>query len=113
MKKKGNGRKKLFGLFAIGSMSAAVAGCSFSPHGNEPVDIYGPPEMFDQNYDPEKENGEKLYGPPERFGVTDDEHPYTIVGEDQDYDPEDAEVETIYGPPEMFEDEPVSSDTDN
>ena len=46
-------------------------------------------------------------------GVTDDEHPYTIVGEDQDYDPEDAEVETIYGPPEMFEDEPVSSDTDN
>ena len=99
MKKKGNGRKKLFGLCAIGSMSAAVAGCSFSPHGNEPVDIYGPPEMFDQKYDPEKENGEKLYGPPEMFN--------------QDYDPENAEMETIYGPPEMFGDKPVTPNTDD
>lgn len=71
---------------AAAALCAALfgAGCSGdNPVGNEPVDVYGPP-------DPEPY--ETVYGPPEWFGEQVDEG-------------DDAVPEPLYGPPEWFEGE--------
>lgn len=93
--KRKNG-KKVFGLVAIGSAIAALAGCAFKSHENAPEAIYGPPSDFDSSYN---ENIE-IYGPPEMFDP-DYENPEEI--DEEDFDPSSNENAEIYGPPEAFE----------
>ena len=57
-----------FGVGAIVLiMMLAGATQSFDPNENLAVDVYGPPEYFEDDYDPETEVQEVVYGPPSWF----------------------------------------------
>lgn len=85
--------KKIKGFAALISMLVtAITGCGkqdFDPSKNHNVEIYGPPEVFEQY-----NNG----------GVSDNNT--EIETEiDEEYSPEENVPVCIYGPPEMFENE--------
>lgn len=71
---------------AVTSESAA----EYDPESEEPQDVYGPPEFFDDStepevYTPSEDEVPAVYGPPEFFDST--------------YDPEDDDPQDVYGPP--------------
>ena len=80
----GIGHIILFIICAFGSSIIPV----FNPATNIPVGVYGPPEMYDPNFN----QNENVYGPPDWF------------------DPEDNIDTPVYGPPDWFDDnvEPVN-----
>ena len=71
-------------LFICMTASAIVIGA---------VCVYGPPE----DYDPSLNEPEVVYGPPEWFNDQDDPEP------EPEYDPSLNQEVDVYGPPEMFE----------
>ena len=89
--------KKRIGIAAIWSLALSMlSGCSqgkFESSDNEPVVIYGPPEMFEENIDDPDVNTE---------GETDEDNTSDDEEQNGDFDPSENEPEEIYGPPEMF-----------
>ncbi len=92
-------KKKVTGIAAIISLLVAtVTGCGkkdFDPSDNQNIEIYGPPEMFEQQY-----NGRDVSE--------------NMINEEglieEEYTPEENIPVCIYGPPEMFENEEENSE---
>ena len=81
-------------LAALGLTGAGLKGCNpFKPSDYEVVDVYGPPEDFEE-YDPGGDANETVYGPPDWY---------------DEFDSSDNMVPAVYGPPEWFEDEAAES----
>ncbi len=86
----------IVGILLLGGVTAVLGGCSFGggylPGNNINVDVYGPPEMFD---DPTTEDD---------MWETDDDG-------DVEFEASGNMGQLIYGPPEMLEDTADGSET--
>ena len=69
--------------------AALLTGCDwFRPERNETPAVYGPPEYFEEDFDPAGNEPQDVYGPPP-------------IGED--FDPAQELPAPVYGPPEWYE----------
>lgn len=90
-------KKKLLQLGALCTAGmVALSGCKipfFNPEQNEPVAVYGPPEMFEETFDPSQNVQNEVYGPPSYWGGTDEEDDVEESGEIYETDEETSEDE--------------------
>ena len=63
-----------------------LTGCDWFPSHNEPVCVYGPPEYYEDSYDPSANQNDDVYGPPS--------------SETDGYDPAEVVPAPVYGPPD-------------
>lgn len=95
--------------------SGSSVGIIFNPLNNVQEDVYGPPEWFDSDYDPEEATPVPVYGPPEWFQDTNTQNDNNLNTESSQNDDTNIDEkenryeailnsnEDVYGPPEWFD----------